>query len=109
MELKNGIGWNNSRDTFFSVPKMRPDAKAALATDAHSFDSVLEPRNHSPFTKPKRARVVFLNLVATVKKEVVSNIHDTTWFSRRSLTEHEILVFDSTATRVHVKAAQRWQ
>jgi len=25
MELKNGMGWNNSRDTFFAVPKMRPD------------------------------------------------------------------------------------
>jgi hypothetical protein len=86
---------------------MRPNAETALATDAHSLDSVLEPWNHSPLTKPKGRRLVFLHLIATVEKEIVSHIHDTTWFGRRSITEHEILVLDSTPTSGHRLAAQR--
>jgi hypothetical protein len=106
-ELKNCICRNNPTNTFISVPEMRSDAKPALASDAHSLHSILEPRNHPPLTEPKRTRLVFLDPVATVKKEVVSNIHDTTYLGRRPLTEHEILVFDPTPTSVHLFVAQR--
>lgn len=75
MEFKNGIGWNNSGHTLVSVAQMRPDSKTTLTTHANSPNPILKPRNHAPLTEPKRAHLVFLNLVATVKKEVVSNAH----------------------------------
>jgi hypothetical protein len=107
MELKNGIGRNNSRNTFLSIPKVRADSKTALATNAHFLDSVLKPRNYLPLPEPKRGRLIFLDPIAMVKKEIVSNIHYTTSFGRRPFTENEIFVFDSTPPRVHRLLAQR--
>jgi hypothetical protein len=107
LEFKNGIGRNDSGYPLVSIAQVGPDPKTALPTHAHSLDPIFKPRNHSPLTEPKRAYLVFLNLVAAVKKEVVSNVYYAAGLGGWPLTEREILVFDSTATGVQLQAAQR--
>lgn len=103
MELKNGINRNNSWYTLVSVAQMRPDSKKALPAHAHSLDSILKPWNHSPLAEPKRARLVFLDLVSTVKKQIVSNIHNAAGLGGWPLTQDEIFVFDSSAATIHLR------
>jgi len=102
VELKNGINRNNSWYTLVSVAQTRPDSKKALPAHAHSLDSILKPWNHSPLAEPKRARLVFLDLVSTVKKQIVSNIHNAAGLSGWPLTQDEIFVFDSSAATIHL-------
>ena len=102
MELNNSVGWNDSRYPLVSVAQMRPDTETALPTHSHSFDPILKPGNHLPFTEPKGARLVFLDLIATVKKEIVSNVHNTTELGGWSITKRNVFVLDSTTTSFHL-------
>ena len=102
MELKNGIDRDNSGYTLVSVAEMWPDSKTTFSTHAHSLNSILKPRNHSPSTEAKRARLVFLDLLSSVKKQIVSNIHNAAGLSGWTFAQNEIFIFDSTATTVHL-------
>ena len=102
MELDYSVRRNNSRDSIASVCQVRPNAKATRPTDSHSLDAVFEPCNDSPLTDSECASLVLLDLLATVKKQVISNTHDAAGLCKRSFTEHDILVLDATATSVHV-------
>ena len=101
MELQHSVHRDKPWDGLISIGQMRRNAEAPLAADTHPLDAVLQTGDHAPLADTKRILLIFLNQLATVQEQVVSNVDLRTSIGAWTIPEFDVFVFNAATTAFH--------
>jgi hypothetical protein len=82
---------------------MRPYAYPTFSSSTHTFNSIFEPRNHTPFADAERILLILLKGVSTVQEQAVLDLNGATAVGDGAISDYQVFILDAAPSPVHAE------